>query len=1127
MNLISPALRCTAVLALLLSSTLHTSAANRYDQRPTNPKYEARGDDDEEPAAEADETADAGATDGADAAENASAVAADETSQSEPAPAAVESEPPPEPLPLLPAPERVSVTLGGGCDPATGRVLEAKTEFDVNASEVFAAVTITGDDEIGLNGRIVVEQVDGESAGDEAARAACDEWIGGPRTVALRFPFPESGLAPGRYRLEVQENRPTRRVIALVGFTVKSSPLPEPGSFNAGLHTTEAPGETLGCGEQSVSPPRLFATLESAVPLALRASVALVAEDVEGLPRDRAVATAIGGSLLELSPESSRATVELELSRFGLPAGTYRLEFREVLPPRRLVKSVTFATKEAAETEPFNLADPENGGLLESASGEGGAGLTWAWMTLRPHNTKVWQTNDGRPGAELPAELVLSFYKREPAVVAAVEIVPGDPSAGPHKVEVWGSTTSATDGFQKLAEKSFRPDPDATACRLTIPSSTVRFLKVRFVDTQDEQPAVAVQSLRVIEGRVGAYQSLRERFPELRGWRLQPKHAAQQGLFFLQASGTEFQRRNNCMGCHVQSQALMGLSVARKNEYVVSDAVERELADFTVACATSRGDIGRGPAEGDDPAPDRTNTIFGALGLRYARPDPKTTAELQAAARWLATQQEPEGQVYPDSSHPPVTQGEILQTAHAMDVWAAVLAAGGEPQLKDNLSRALAWMTQAPVETTQDKVFKVLAFVRHGGDAERRFARQLCQQLLAEQGNDGAWRIDATEEGGIPSPFATGQVLYALRQAGFSPNSQSFRRGVQWLLLEQSNDASWKAGDTTSPFASTMWPVIALTGSFSSKAEPARLSVVALPRPVPPPPPPAAPVIVAPTTTLPKNILFVFDCSFSMTEKIRKRAKFDIAKEVLREVINKLPDETKVGLRLYGHRHGSMTNESRADTELVVPIGPLDRTRLIRTIDGAKALGQTPLVLSTLAAGEDLKKAGGGIIVVVTDGEESCGGRPRKAGPQLAELGVPLRLEVIGFALTGRRVADDMIAFTAPTGGRFHTAADGLQLATALKEASRPDAVVAPQPPPPPAPPEPEDLPYEVFDAEGHSVAKSSTLGGEPPELAPGVYRVELRDGAKTASLAGLKLAEGQTLELRYDPATGRIEYAP
>ncbi|HLP01600.1 MAG TPA: hypothetical protein VK163_06215 [Opitutaceae bacterium] len=1125
MNLISPSLRCMAVLALLLSATPLSLAANRYDQRPTNPKYEARGDDDEEPATETDESADATVTDDSGAAENASAVAEEEP-QSEPVPAA-EAEPPPEPLPVLPTPERVSLALGGGWDPASGQVVETTAEFAVNAPEVFAAVTITGDDEIGLSGRIVVDQVDGESAGDEVVRAACDEWIGGPRTVALRFPFPESGLAPGRYRLEVQENRPTRRVIATTGLRVKPGPLPEPSSLSAGLHTTEAPGETLSCGELSVSPTRLFTTLETAVPRSLRVSVQVVAEEVAGLPRDRAVATAIGGSWLELNPDSSRATAELDLPRFGLPAGKYRLEFREVPPPRRLVKSETFVTKETADTEPFNLADPENGGLLESVSGEGGAGLTWAWMTLRPHNTKVWQTNERRPGAELPAELVLSFYKREPAVVSAVEIVPGDPLAGPHKVEVWGSTTSATDGFQKLAEKSFRPDPDAASCRLTIPSSTVRFLKVRFIDAQDEQPAVAVQSLRVFEGRVGAYQSLRARFPELRDWRLQPKHAAQQGLFFLQASGTEFQRFNNCLGCHVQSQALMGLSVARKNEYVVSDAVERELSDFTAACATSRGDIGRGPAGGDDPAPDRTNTIFGALGLRYARPDAKGSAELLAAARWLATQQEPEGQVYPDSSHPPVTQGEILQTAHAMDVWAAVLAAGGDPQLKDNLSRALAWLTQAPVETTQDKVFKVLAFVRHGGDAERKLARQLCQQLLAEQGHDGAWRIDPAEEAGIPSPFATGQVLYALRQAGFSPNSPSFRRGVQWLLLEQSNDASWKAGDTTSPFASTMWPVIALTGSFSSKAEPARLSVVALPRPAPPPPLPPAPVIVAPKTTLPKNILFVFDCSFSMTEKIRKRAKFDIAKEVLRDVINKLPDDTKVGLRLYGHRHGSMTSESRADTELVVPIGPLDRGRLIRTIDAAKAMGQTPLVLSTLAAGDDLKKTGGGIIVVVTDGDESCGGRPRKAGPQLAELGVPLRLEVIGFALTGRRVADDMISFTAPTGGRFHTAADGLQLATALREASRPDPVVVPPPPLPTAPPEPEDLPYEVFDAEGSSVAKSSTLGGEPPELAPGVYRVELRDGAKTVSLAGLKLAEGQTLELRYDPATGRIEYAP
>ena len=1111
-------LAAAALLALLAAAPV--SAGNRYDERKVDAKYEPRGDVDENaPAAEEPPAREENAP-----AENSGDSTAAATEPSPAAEPVVEAEPA-QPLPPLPAASHVSVVLSRGGEDGPRAPKAGVPEFDVNVPTLLATVTIAGDAAQGLAARMVAEAVEGTPAGEEVIRSYGEEEVSGEqRTVSLRFELPEGGLAPGRYRVEVQENAPPRRTITSVPFTTVLGPLPAEARLRVGVHESEAAPETLACGEVSSRPDRLFATLETLDPTSLAVGARLVADEVEGLSRGRAVADN-GGFRLDLLPDTTRVTAEFALPRLGLPVGRYRVEFLEASPPHRVVKSATFTTRERIEEAHFDLADPEFGGLLESATAEGGAGLTWAWTTLRPANRKIWQSSEHGAPAALPSELVVSFFKREMAMVSAVEIESEGDVAGYRKVEVWGSLVSPKDGFQKVAEKEF-PSGGNDAYVVPVPSSLMRYLKLRFVSNYEGYDAAVVKTVRVIEAQAPGYQPLRQRFPEIRDWRLQPKHAAQQGLFFLQSSGVEFQRFNKCMGCHVQSQALMGLSVAQKNDYVVSAAAERELAGFTVSCARPAGDIKRNPEEtaGDG---ETTNTIFSALGLAYAHPTPEAEASLKAAAGWLAARQDPEGLVVPDTVHEPVTQGEILQTANAMEIWAAALAAGGEPAFKQNLARALAWMVAAPMQTTQDMVFKVLTFMRHGGVAEKKLARQLCQQLLAEQGSDGAWRIDPEVPLGPPSPFATGQVLYALRQAGFSPNAPSFRRGVQWLLVEQKPDASWRGADTQSSFASTMWPVIALTGSFSSKAEPAHLNVTALPRPVPPAPPPAPPVVVAAKGTLPKNILLVFDCSFSMTEKIRKRAKFEIAKEVLHEVIGKLPDDTKVGLRLYGHRHGSMTSESRTDTQLVVPIGPLDRAKLLRTIDAAQAQGQTPMVLSTLQAGEDLKKVGGGILIVVTDGEESCGGRPRKAGPQLAELGVPLRLDVVGFALTGRRVVDEMTAFTAPTGGHFYTAADGLQLAAALQSAVSPAPVAAPPPPPPLPAPEPEDFAYEVFDAKGVSVARSSTLSGEPPELAPGVFRIELRDGAKTAKLDNLKLAESQTLELRYDPVTGRIEYMP
>ena len=263
-----------------------------------------------------------------------------------------------------------------------------------------------------------------------------------------------------------------------------------------------------------------------------------------------------------------------------------------------------------------------------------------------------------------------------------------------------------------------------------------------------------------------------------------------------------------------------------------------------------------------------------------------------------------------------------------------------------------------------------------------------------------------------------------------------------------------------------------------------------------------------------------------MHSRLGNSSRLDTARAVLRNLIAKLPDSASVGLRLYGHRYDSIFVRSSTDTQLVVPIQPLNRDALLKQIDGVTARGQTPLVYSTLQAAEDLKSVGGGTIVLVTDGEESCGGKPREAGPKIAALGVPVRLFIIGFTLTGKRIANDLMAFSQPTGGRYYVAADGPQLAAALTSAVSTKApVIAPPPPPdiepPPVPPE---LPFEIYDAAGVKVAAGTTLDTTSVNLSPGTYRVAVHDGAKTVTLDDVKPEASETVELRYSPGDGTLK---
>ncbi len=858
--------------------------------------------------------------------------------------------------------------------------------------------------------------------------------------------------------------------------------------------------------------------------------IRIVADDVPGLPRGLMVCSTPFATSCSFDEGMNKGVLDmpLPLPRILRP-GRYSAKVVEESEPFRVAASFPLTITAAASEKPeaFNLTDPENGGLLESATGEGGAGITWSPRLLVPGNDREWQpwtgSDDNSVSIPMPWELVVSFFDHETALVSQVAVTSSASDNAPKIVEVWGSSQSATEGFAQLATHT--RDESQAEILIDIPPTAAKFIKIRLLAKPDDDTTVRITGVRVIEGSAPGYTPLGQRRPELADWKIQPRHAAQTGLYFLQASAAEFQHSQNCIGCHVQSQALMGVSIAAKNGYVLSQTARDYLVDYVGRSQYDTGDFARNPDKGANDTGDATNSVLCSLGLSYVDPAVRNGKALALAARWIAAHQQDDGSVPTSDERPPVTQGTLFQTSCALDVWDAVLKQGDDPALRQAMTRGLTFIANAETGTTQDEVFKLLALVRHGNDAQKKTAHQVGALLLQQQQSDGGW-TSAPDDTTPSNSFSTGEALYALRVAGTAVGLPAFQRGVRWLIAEQRPDWSWPQVPCATPFAATMWPVIALVGSFTTKDEPARIVVTALPRP---PAPLPAPAVVAPAATaassVPPNIELILDCSGSMDTDLGGISRLATAKATLRTLVAKLPDGANVGLRLYGHRYSSFSSKSRTDTELVVPIGPIDRPAMLKAIDAAKTHGETPLVYSTLQAGDDLKKIGGGSIVVVTDGEESCGGKPREAGPKLATLGVPIRLDVIGFTLTGRHVIADMAAFTQPTGGRFYTAADGVQLAKALVAATS----FAPRPPPPPLPPPtpaeiaPEDFPYEVFNATHAKVGAGTTLSPEGPELEPGVYSVVLHDGAKAVTLDAVKLTPAQTVQLQYAPADGKL----
>src|SRR5205807_9481059 len=135
-------------------------------------------------------------------------------------------------------------------------------------------------------------------------------------------------------------------------------------------------------------------------------------------------------------------------------------------------------------------------------------------------------------------------------------------------------------------------------------------------------------------------------------------------------------------------------------------------------------------------------------------------------------------------------------------------------------------------------------------------------------------------------------------------------------------------------------------------------------------------------------------------------------------------------------RYSSHDKQTCTDTELKVPIQKLDRPQMMAVADSLKPRGETPLVYSVLQSPADLKAVGGGSVIVITDGEETCGGNPITAADQLKDSGIPITLNIVGFTLKGKKVEQQLTQFAQATGGQYYSAQDGEALSRALRSAA-------------------------------------------------------------------------------------------
>ena len=186
--------------------------------------------------------------------------------------------------------------------------------------------------------------------------------------------------------------------------------------------------------------------------------------------------------------------------------------------------------------------------------------------------------------------------------------------------------------------------------------------------------------------------------------------------------------------------------------------------------------------------------------------------------------------------------------------------------------------------------------------------------------------------------------------------------------------------------------------------------------------------LCASAASLPEAV-FILDASGSMAEAAGAQTKMAAAQAVLAQVVPAVAPEVKLGLAAYGHRR----ENDCTDIEVLVPPGTEDRAAVLARIAAMQPKGMTPISAAVTQVADLLKgRAAETTVVLVSDGQETCGGDPCATVRALKAAGVKFVMHVVGFAVTAADQAQ-LECIAQAGGGKYFAAADAAGLLAALQ----------------------------------------------------------------------------------------------
>lgn len=169
--------------------------------------------------------------------------------------------------------------------------------------------------------------------------------------------------------------------------------------------------------------------------------------------------------------------------------------------------------------------------------------------------------------------------------------------------------------------------------------------------------------------------------------------------------------------------------------------------------------------------------------------------------------------------------------------------------------------------------------------------------------------------------------------------------------------------------------------------------------------------------------MLLLDSSGSMAANVSDGQKMDLAKSALENFASNLPKQSKVTLRVFGHKGtGGQSDKGKScqSTETFYSLSNYDKKQFDEALSKFQPSGWTPLALGIKKTKQDLENTSGSkkaenLVFIVSDGIETCGGDPITAAKSLHKSNIEAVVNIIGFDVSDK--GQQQLKSVANTGG--------------------------------------------------------------------------------------------------------------